>query len=84
MPQLADATYAHTLVIKSTHQYKYLIFIDSFIMQTLRIHYILNFFELIGFIRHYLLNIKYNDALLEIKDYLMNLCRHRAGATITP
>ncbi len=23
VPQLADATYAHTLVIESTHEYKY-------------------------------------------------------------
>ena len=34
-----------------------LIFIDSFTMQTLSIHCILNFFDLFGFLRHYLLNL---------------------------
>ncbi len=34
VPQLANTTYAHTLVIKSTHEYKVLIFIDSFTMQS--------------------------------------------------
>ncbi len=49
VPRLADATYARTLVIKSTHE-----FIDSFTMQTLSIHCILKFLDLFGFLRHYL------------------------------
>ncbi len=92
VPKLADATYAHTLVIKSTHEHRFLILpgnltiygfdrlqsriasffhwfwwlvgnavfryagplnilIDSFTMQTLSIHYILNFLDLFGFPR---------------------------------
>ncbi len=64
--QLSDATYAHTLVIKSTHEYilnwppwhLYLIFIDSFTIQTISLHCIFKFFDLFGFLGHYLLNIK--------------------------
>ena len=41
VPQLSDATYAHTLVIESSHE---IIFTDSFTMQTLSscLHCILN------------------------------------------
>ena len=56
VPQHADATYAHTLVIKSTHEYKVhwphgsnFPFIDSSTMQTLSIRCILNFFTSLVF-----------------------------------
>ncbi len=47
VPQLADATYAHTLII----------FIDSFTMQTLIIHCTLKFFDLFGFSQTLPLNL---------------------------
>ncbi len=48
VPQLADTTYAHNCVDVVDRFY-------SFTMQTLSIHCILKFFDLFGFLRHYLL-----------------------------
>ncbi len=65
VPQLADATYAHTLVIQGTHEYKvHGPFIDSFTIQTLSIHCILKFFDLSGFLRRNLLNTGYQLVVL--------------------
>ena len=46
VPQLADATYARTLVIESTNGW-----------ETAGIHCVLKFFYLSGFLRHYLLKL---------------------------
>ena len=63
VPKLADATYAHTLIIKSTYsgyrekalEILHRHCMNSFTMQTLSIHCILKFLVLVGFLRHYLL-----------------------------
>ncbi len=61
VPQLADTTYAHTLVIESTYEYKvhgpY-----TFDKQSMSIGCVGKLWHLSGFLRHYLLNterIKY-------------------------
>ncbi len=81
VPQLADATYAHTLVIKSTHEYKvhgpY-----GFTMQTLSIHCILKIFDLFGFLRHYLLNFSRGLGHLGVGNYIQILGQQNQVATI--
>ena len=56
VPRLAYATYAHTLVIKSTHEYKV-----SPCKLSLGIHCILKFIDLFGFLRHYLLIVLFHS-----------------------
>ena len=66
MPQLADApyaAYAHTLVIKSTLEYKVhwphgskLVFMSTFNDQSMSIGCINKLGHLFGFLRHYFLN----------------------------
>ncbi len=60
VPPLADATYVHTLVIKSTYIY-------SFTMQALSIHCILKFLDISGFLRHYLLNLIFPTQRIQCK-----------------
>ncbi len=59
VPQLAHTTYAHALVIKSTHEYK---IVSP--CKLLSIHCIVNFFDLFGFLRHYLLTFPCEIILL--------------------
>ncbi len=70
VPQFADATYAHTLVIESTHEYKVhgpdgsnfpwtiypmdLVFISTFNDQSMSIGCVGKLGHFFGFLRHYL------------------------------
>ncbi len=56
VPKLADLTYAHTLVIKSTHEYKvHGPFISTFDNQSISIGCVGKLGHLFGLLRHYLL-----------------------------
>ncbi len=77
VPKLADLTYAHTLVIKSTHEYKVhgpygsnfpwtiwptdLVFMSTFDNQSMSIGCVCKLGHLFGLLRHYLLNVLGND-----------------------
>ncbi len=55
--QLADSTYAHTLVIKSTHEWPMdLVFMSTYDNQSMSIGCVGKLGHLSGFLRHYLVN----------------------------
>ena len=56
VPQLADATYANTLVIESTHEWPMdLVFMNTFDNQSMSIGCVGKLCHLSGFLRHNLL-----------------------------
>ena len=72
VPKLADATYAHNLVIESTHEYKVhgpygsnFPFMSTFNDQITNIDWFGKLGHLSGFLRHYLLTILYNIARIK-------------------